>query len=309
MDVLSDVLRAFRLRGTLYFRGEFRAPFGVEVPQTSGSARFHVALHGQGWVQVLDEEPQLLQRGDLVVVPHGRPHVLSDDPNRETVSLEAAIKEAGYTGEGPFRHGGVGSPAVLVCGEFAFDTVPGHPFLSELPSMLHFPSTESRNFMWLDDVMNFLGHEAKEEQPGSEAVLTRLAEILFVQVLRAYMESSNAPSRGLAGLADSNIKRSLRVIHEAPGEPWTVATLATKAGLSRTTFAEKFHDLVGITPMQYLMAWRVERAKAALSDPTVAIGVIAEQVGYKSEAAFSRAFKKLVGVGPGNYRMHHRVGG
>ena len=139
-------------------------------------------------------------------------------------------------------------------------------------------------------------------------MLTRLAEILFVQVLRAYMESSDATSRGLAGLADPNIQRSLRAIHEAPGEPWTVATLGTKAGLSRTTFSEKFHKLVGATPMQYLMAWRVEQAKVALSDPSIAIALIAERVGYKSEAAFSRAFKKLAGVGPGQYRARHRVG-
>jgi AraC-like DNA-binding protein len=139
-------------------------------------------------------------------------------------------------------------------------------------------------------------------------VLTRLAEILFVQVLRAYIESSDATSRGLAGLADPNTQRSLRAIHEAPGEPWTVATLAAKAGLSRTTFSEKFHKLVGTTPMQYLMAWRIEQAKVALSDPSIAIALIAERVGYKSEAAFSRAFKNLAGVGPGQYRARHRVG-
>lgn len=302
MDVLSDVLRAFRLRGTLYFRGEFRAPFGVEVPQTHAAARFHVVLQGQCWVKVCDEDPVLLQRGDLVVIPHGLPHVLSSDMDSAVIPLDAAIEEAGFEGDGAFHHGGHGQLATLVCGEFGFGVDPDHPFLNELPSTVHVPATESRSFMWLDEVMRFLGHETKELEAGSEAVLTRLAEILFVQVLRAYMQSARPPSRGLAGLVDPNIQRSLHSMHDRPGEAWTLATLASNAGLSRTKFAQKFHALVGTTPMHYLTAWRVERAKEALADPSLPVSQIAERVGYKSEAAFSRTFKKFVGVGPGRYR-------
>ena len=302
MDVLSDVLRAFRLRGTLYFRGEFRAPFGVQVPRTDFAARFHVVLHGRCWVRVCDESPVLLQRGDLLVIPHGRAHVLSAERECAVTPLEVAIEEAGFEGEGTFRHGGDGAPVVLVCGEFGFGVAPDHPFLDELPSTVHVPATESRNFVWLDEVMRFLGHETKALEAGSEAVLTRLAEILFVQVLRAYMASENSPPRGLAGLVDPHIQRSLQSIHDEPGKPWTLADLASRAGLSRTTFAERFRKLVGTTPMQYLTAWRIERAKEALGDPTMTISAVAESVGYKSEAAFSRAFKTFVGMGPGAYR-------
>lgn len=309
MDVLSDVLRAFRLRGTLYFRGEFRAPFGVQVPQTHSAARFHVVLQGRCWVKVRDDDPVLLERGDLVVIPHGLPHVLSSDADSTAIPLDTAIEAAGFEGEGPFHYGGRGQPAVLVCGEFGFGVDPDHPFLTELPSAVHVPATESRSFAWLDEVMRFLGHETKELQAGSEAVLTRLAEILFVQVLRAYMASASPPSRGLAGLVDPNIRRSLHSMHDMPGESWTLATLASKAGMSRTKFAQKFHELVGTTPMHYLTAWRVERAKAALADPNLPISAVAEGVGYKSEAAFSRTFKKLVGVGPGAYRAQAAASG
>lgn len=306
MDVLSDVLRAFRLRGTLYFRGEFRAPYAVRVPRTESAARFHVVLQGECCLTVDGAAPMLLRRGDLAVIPHGMPHVLSDKARARAIPLDTALTEAGFTGEGTFVHGGQGSGAVLVCGEFAFGVSPDHPFLSQLPRTVHVPATDSRSFAWLDDVMRFLGHESKELEAGSEAVLTRLAEILFVQVLRAYMEMAKAPSRGLAGLAHPNLRRALDAIHAMPGTAWTLAGLASKAGMSRTQFATKFHELVGVTPMQYLTAWRVERAKEALGDPSLPVAAIAERVGYKSEAAFARAFKRFVGVGPGAFRARAR---
>lgn len=303
MDVLSDILDAFHLTGTLYFRGEFTAPFGVEVPAHDNAARFHICLNGSCVIDVGEHEPPVcLRRGDLLVVPHGSAHTISDRPGRSTENLDDALSAARFQGESPFSYGGGGELAMLVCGHFAFEKGILHPLLDALPRLLHFEARACSDYRWLDDAMQFLGDEARVDRPGARVVAARMADILFVQVLRAWVERDGDVAGPVAAIRDPHLGRALREMHRDPAESWTVATLARRAGMSRTTFSEQFNRLLGVAPIQYLTQWRMERAKVALRGADTPMAAVAASVGYQSEAAFNRAFRRHVGVGPGRYR-------
>lgn len=310
MDVLSDILDAFHLTGTLYFRGEFTAPFGVSVPAHENAARFHVCLNGSCVLDVGDgTEPVVLQRGDLLIVPHGSAHTISDRPGRPTQDLDDALSEAEFTGDSPFAYGGGGELTMLVCGHFAFEKETLHPLLDALPSLLHFPARARSDYRWLDEAMRFLGDEARADRPGARVVAERMADILFIQVLRAWVERDGDKAGPIAAIRDPHLGKALHSIHQDPAAPWTVATLARNAGMSRTTFSERFNNLVGMAPIQYLTQWRMEKAKHALRTRRTPMAEVAVGVGYQSEAAFNRAFRRFVGVGPGRYRSDLNRGG
>ena len=303
MDVLSDILDAFQLTGTLYFRGEFSAPFGVRVPAYGNAARFHICLKGSCVIDVEGAETSVkLDGGDLLVVPHGSAHTISDRPSRGTASLDDVLRAAAFTGDAPLVYGGGGELTMLVCGHFAFEKGTLHPLLDALPAVLHFPARACSDYRWLDDAMRFLGDEARVDRPGARAVAARMSEILFIQVLRAWVEREGDTAGPVAAIRDPHLGRALREIHEKPAEGWTVATLAKSAGMSRTSFSEQFSRLLGVTPIQYLTQWRIEKAKAALRSASTPLAEVAASIGYQSEAAFNRAFRRYVGVGPGRYR-------
>lgn len=306
MDLLSDILRVIPLHGTLYFRAELGSPFGLAVPRNEGAARFHIALEGECTLELGEGEGEgvRLRRGELALVPHGARHHLVDTPARSVVELDAALAASGWTGAGPFRYGGPGARTTLVCGHFAFPPGVLHPLLDALPRVLHFGADAGHDFRWLDDVMRYIGEEAGGDRAGREAVLSRLAEILFIHMLRAYVESCEEDSAEnvLAAIADPQLGRALTLIHERPAQKWSLQALAQGAGMSRTLFAERFAACVQLTPMQYLTRWRIELAKAQLRQSERSVAEVADSVGYLSEAAFGRAFKRLVGVGPGGYR-------
>ncbi len=303
MDVLSDILDAFHLTGTLYFRGEFTAPFGVRVPAYENAARFHICLDGSCLIDVGgDEQPIRLRRGDLLIVPHGSEHTISDREDRPVRDLAEALAAAEFVGDSPFSHGGGGELTMLVCGHFAFEKGTLHPLLTALPPLLHFPARARSDYRWLDEAMRFLGDEARIDRPGARVVASRLADILFIQVLRAWVDRDGEQAGPIAAIRDPHLGKALGEIHRDPAENWTVASLARSAGMSRTTFSEQFNRLVGVTPIQYLTQWRMEKAKLALHSPGASMADVAASVGYQSEAAFNRAFRRYVGVGPGRYR-------
>lgn len=303
MDVLSDILDAFQLTGTLYFRAEFTAPFSVDVPAYHSAARFHICLKGTCDIHVAGQsEPQRVSGGDLLVVPHGSAHTISDQPGRDGVPLDAALAQADFSNEGPFAYGGGGELAMLVCGHFAFEKGTLHPLLDALPPLLHFPARACSDYRWLDDAMRFLGDEARIDRPGATAVAARMSEILFIQVMRAWVEREGDQAGPIAAIRDRHLGRALKQIHEQPSRAWTVADLARSAGMSRTSFSEQFNRLLGVSPIQYLTQWRIEKAKAALRSASTPVAEVAASVGYQSEAAFNRAFKRHVGIGPGKYR-------
>jgi len=303
MDVLSDILNIVTLKGSLYFRTQFTPPFGVNVPNYSNVARFHLVTRGQCWVSVSGvEEPVSLAAGDLIVIPHGAEHTLSDAPETPIESLDHVVTAAGFEGSGALVYGGEdnGAPACLVCGHFAFDPNVGRILLDNLPPYILIHGFQTASTGWIDDAMKFITQEVHEEAPGAEAIVNRLSEILFIQTIRHY--ARNASTGLMAGLRDPQLGRALSAIHATPSNDWTVDGLAQEAGLSRTIFSERMRDRLGVSPMQYLTQWRMELASRLLLKKNANLGRVAPEVGYQSVGAFIKAFKKHYGVGPGRYQ-------
>lgn len=303
-DVLSDILGSLKLKGSLYFSTEFSAPWGVRVPRLGDVTRFHLVMRGSCWVRAGQEpEPVRLESGDLVLVPHGAEHVLSDAPRTRAVLVDDVLKRAGFKGRGSLVFGGPdrGMPTRLLCGHFEFEEGLSHPFIGRLPARIVIRRDEAARHPWLDDVLRLIRGEAGAGRPGREAIIGRLSEVLFLQAVRVWAEGSGHPPGVMAALADPAIGRSLVSFHGDPGRAWTLESMAREAGLSRTLFAARFRALMGQTPMQYVASWRMQKARDLLQQRGATLGEVAGRVGYASVAAFSRVFKKWVGASPGRY--------
>lgn len=308
MDVLTDILDTLRFKGSLYFRTELTSPWSIFVPEKPGVARFHIVIRGQGWLRVEEQGDELaIANGDLAVVPHGAAHTILDDPATPARPLDEILAEVNYTGVGPLIYGGSGPGSCLVCGEFGFDDeVVIHPLLANLPPLLHIPGSESYNKTWLDSALGFIAHEAVAGRAGSLAIVNRLSEIIFIQVIRAFAEVSDAQIPFLAALSDPQISQALSEIHRQPASYLTVEKLGQMVGMSRSAFSNRFSELVGMTPYQYVTLVRLQRAAHFLVTTEDSLMMIAEAVGYQSEAAFSTAFKRHFGIRPGEYRQKHQ---
>lgn len=301
-DALSDILQSVRLKGGVYFRCEFSAPWGMDIKPTP-VAEFHVVVRGNCWLRMPEQKDSIpLHSGDLVVFPHGHAHCLTDSPDSEALPAEQILEGQNLEHFGPVVYGGDGSRVEILCGYFQFDRESRHPLVAALPPLIHLRGTDGHEFAWLQTTLKFMIQETKVANPGVEAVVSRLAEVLFIQVVRAYIRQSATSPKMLAALADRQIASALAQLHRAPERQWTVALLADRAGMSRSAFAARFNDLVGLTPMRYLSFWRMQKARELLAESRLSTAAIAERVGYQSEAAFSKAFKKTSGIGPGAFR-------
>ncbi|MXN63792.1 helix-turn-helix domain-containing protein [Stappia sp. GBMRC 2046] len=304
-DALSQILKALRLRGSVYFHTNLSAPWGIKVPSHGNVARFHMAIRGSCWLRVDDvEQPIRLAPGDIAVIPHGAAHVLSDRREGNATALDEVLYQTGYAGSGELVFGGEGDEEAckLLCGHFEFDDSLRHPLLGSLPSYMHLADTRTVNGYWLEAVMRFVSSEIVEDKPGADAIVDRLTEIVFIQVLRSYVDNAGDSAGCLAGILDPKLGRSLSQIHRDPSRPWTVETMAQEAGMSRTVFAERFTGLMGMTPLNYVTSWRMHLARRDIVDTQNPLIEIAEQVGYSSEASFNRAFKRQFNVTPGEMR-------
>ena len=302
MDVLSDILDNLEMRGSLYFCTAFSEPWSIDVPAEPNVCRFHVIVQGPCRITVPETgDVETLSRGDLVLVPHGKGHWLQSSAGEPLKSLPEVLEEGMMTKDGCLEWGGGGPTTRMVCGYFAFDKEATHPLLAALPVLIPVRATSSYDFSWIENLTRFISQEAGSGRPGSDAISRRLSEILFIQVIRYYAASAPSTVPVLSAILHPNLGKALQAMHGAPGEGWTVESLAREAALSRTAFAQKFHGLMGLTPMHYLTRLRMQRARQLLrgEQSTAAIG---EAVGYQSEAAFHRAFKKTYGAGPGAYR-------
>jgi AraC-like DNA-binding protein len=306
MDVLSDILAALRFRGTLYFSTEFHSPWGIRVPRFRSVARFHLVVRGGCWIQVEDAAPVRLETGDIILVPRGAEHVIADAPDRPARVVDEVVKAAGFTGRGALVIGDAdsGAPTRLVCGHFEFDDDVDLPVMERLPPALVVRwEEEVRNYP-LEDAFRFIVREVREGHPGHSAVVQRLSEILFVQIVRTWARRS-AHDRGvLAALGDPRLGAALEAIHSEPGARWTLETLTRKAGMGRSAFVERFGAVMGETPLRYLTRWRIQLAKRLLADSGLSLEQIAERVGYDSAASFSRVFTKTARVSPALYRRN-----
>jgi AraC-like DNA-binding protein len=303
VDALTAILNTLKLSSSLYFRTELTAPWGVEVPAKDSVARFHIVIRGQCYLQIDgEEEGMFISSGDLIVIPHGASHTLTDSPATPTRPLNDVLDEVAYEGKGPLIYGGSGVGCCLVCGEFNFDELGSHPLLNSLPKKLFVSGDSSYNTQWLDSAIGFIAHEAVNVEPGAHAIINRLSEIMLIQVIRATLATADEKIPFLSAFTDTRIDSVLSAIHENPADDWSVEKLGQLANMSRSSFSNRFTELVQMTPLQYIIFVRLQMASRMLIDTTMPLAVISECVGYQSEAAFSQSFKKQFDMRPGEFR-------
>jgi AraC-like DNA-binding protein len=322
-DVLSDVLRCVRLTGSMLFLVEAHPPWMSWAPKTEAFRRvvlpasqhlisYHIVTQGSCWAGLRDAPPERFDTGDVLVVPHGDAYYLADPPGTEAAygpEEAVAFFRSMAAGEMPsiVSEGGDGAQLTqFICGFLGCDLRPCNPVLEALPTMVHVRAG-TRSTDRMRHLIEFALCELREPSSGGRGVRLRLAELMFVEVVRRHLETMAATHRGwLAGLHDPLVARTLSLLHGAPSRRWTLEGLAAQAGTSRSVLAERFAHFVGQPPMQYLTQWRMQLATHLLAGPsTRKLAVVAEAVGYESEAAFSRAFKKCVGIAPATWRLRH----
>jgi len=332
-DTLSDVLRAVRLRGAVFFYVEGRHPWVVEtpcaseiipaiLPEVEHLMPFHGVARGSCWTSLSDGEPIRLNEGDLVLYPQGDHHVMSSAPGLRAKAVDPAVYYAARPPQLPFMlslsehgmkagigHDSGGEQLKVVCGFLGCDARPFNPLLASMPRLMILPGMAAEGSSWVANFLHSMVDESTRKRPGGEAVLERMSEMLFVEALRCFVETLPAGETGwLAGMRDPSIGRVLALLHEQPEAPWTLSQLADEAALSRSTLHERFAHFIGQSPMQYLAHWRMQVAAKLLRDTESKLIKVALGVGYDSEAAFSRAFKRAVGVAPGAWRGGQRAG-
>ena len=314
-DVLSDVLRAVRLTGAVYFDFELSSPWVAEAPPSRSIAsmvmpgaqrviEYHLIARGTCWGHALGDDPIRLNEGDLIVFPQGDPHVLSSAPGMRASADMSMFARPTTALPLVYEMGGGGPERVrIVCCFLGCDERPFNPLLTALPTVIHLSSAGDQAMTgWLTTLLHIAVRESGSSRAGTENVLARLAELMFVEAIRRYIETLPPAETGwLAGLRDPVVGQALSAVHAQPAAEWTVERLARLVGVSRSVFAERFVDMVGEPPMQYLALWRMQLASRLLVDGAH-VAEVASQVGYDSEAAFSRAFKKLVGQAPATWR-------
>lgn len=302
-DPFGETLHLLRLTGTLYCRAELTAPWGVGLPPFDGCMMFHVITAGQCWLEVEGDEPRLLQQGSLALVPHGTGHSIRSSPEVESEPLfDIPVEQVSDRYE-IMRYGGAGELTHLTCGVVRFDHVAGQLLIALLPKVLQIDTWADEEGSWLQSTLRFIAREAKELRPGGEIVITHLADILIIQAIRSWIDSAPEADRGwLAALRDNRVGRALAAIHREPEKDWTVDLLAKEVGMSRSGFSARFTNLVGESSMRYLTQWRMQLARAQLQETSDSLSVLADRLGYHSEVAFCRAFKRVFGVPPGSFR-------
>ena len=313
MDVLSNVLRTIRLEGALFLNGDMHAPWCFKVPKGKDMAQLlkpgaqqlaicHLVLQGECWAQVEGEEPVRVKAGEEHGVPHGDSHVLGSGLQHSAVDVEHVVKPRAPELE-RIRYGGDGETTLLVCSWFAYEGTTPNPVMTNLPRLFTTALRSRPAGPWIEQSVNFVLGDSASHAPGSEMLTAKVAELLFAEVLRGYIESLPANKPGwLAGLRDPHVSRCLALMHGEPARAWTVEGLAQEIHTSRSVLADRFTELVGAPPMQYLARWRMVLAAGLLRSDQANLARIAEGVGYESEAAFNRAFKREYGVSPGAWR-------
>jgi len=299
-DPLGEALHILRMNGAFYARSELTAPWGLTMPAMPGNLWFHVATTGSYQLEVGDGEVRTLAAGDLALVPHGEGHVLRSEPGAPAPGILDIDREVISERYEVLHYGGGGASATLICGAVRFDHPAARQLVQSLPPIIHVEAAGA----WMEGTLRLMAAEASELRPGGEAVITRLGDILVIQAIRSWIETDPAARTGwLGALQDRQIGRALTLVHREPARDWTVGSLAGEVAMSRSAFAARFTELVGEPAMAYVARWRMHIALTALRDEGATVGELADRLGYRSEAAFSRAFKRIIGVAPGAARQ------
>ena len=308
MDVLSDVLSRLRLKGSIFLHAEFRAPWGMDIPK-GNVAILHIMTFGSCWLKKPGESHSIpLNSGDLVLWPRGDAHSLMHSAHGTAIPAGDILSAINPMSQGPLQYGGQGDMTSFFCGAFEYDRSSSHPLLESLPEMIHIKGSDSQEFAWLGNASHLLKNEANSQRLGSSAIMDRLSEVIFSQILRVYIQNAPLSVGFLNALKDEILVKALRLIHTKPENKWTLAELAHDCGVSRSALADRFKDTMGDTPINYLTHWRILQAQDLLETSRYSTAQIAEEVGYQSESAFSIAFKKITGKGPGLYRREKQKG-
>ena len=297
VDPVGGVLADLRIRGTFYCRVEAGAPWGLEMPALDGCMSFHVVTEG-GCLLEVDGARCVLGPGDLALVPHGRGHLLRSGPDAP-ITGRADLLPQQYLGEhySVLRLDGGGTRTGLVCGVVQPDRPGAAHLLDLLPPVLHLDGRDTARNGWLPVLLGVIADEARHDRPGSEAVVTRLADVVVLQAVRGWLDTAATGPGWLRALRDPQVGRAVAQLHREPGTAWTLDRLAREARMSRSSFAARFTELAGEPAMHYVARWRMHLATVALADGA-RVGELARHLGYESEAAFSRAYKRVVGVPP-----------
>ena len=309
LDALADILNTIRLSANTYFCSEFTSPWGMQIDKGNDGI-FHVVVDGSCWLNINNSTRDSihLATGDIVAFPTGGAHSISDTLASKKLPGNQVVENI-LSGNNPFQ-GALSreslSTNTVMCGSFHYDSSINHPFLKDLPCFIHIKEVETPELHWLRSLVSVLANEARLQAPGSTVMVDRLTEVLFIQLMRAHMETSPDQLNYMAALADPQIGSALNHIHAETEFHWTVERLGEAVSLSRTSFTEKFSRLVGMPPKAYLLNWRMQKAKTQLETTNVAMIDIAESAGYSSEAAFSKAFKQFFDTTPGRTRRKNK---
>ena len=305
-DPLGEVLHMLRLTGTLHCRAELTAPWGIEIPQIDECMVIQIVNAGRCWIEIEGEAPYELREGSLVLMPHGTAHTLRSEVDAATQPLfDIPVEKISERYE-IMRHGGGGDFTQVTAGVVRVDRAVVGNLLALFPKVLQIDAWDDETG-WLQSTLRFIAREARELKPGGETVITRLTDVLIIQMIRTWVDSVSGANRGwLTALRDEQIGQALVLIHREPQHPWTVASLASVVNMSRSAFSARFTELVGQPVMGYLTRWRMQLAHTLLRETSLPLSAIADRIGYESEVTFSRAFKRVYGVPPGNIRRADR---
>jgi len=305
MDVLADVLAATHIGNTLFCRKEFEAPWQLQIDQPH-HAGFNIVSRGTCWLcsRGMSEPLQLVQ-GDVVLYPHGTARILADSPeattlwDHQTLPDPAAVETGDKIKEA--------ASTVLIGGCYHFEHNGTHPLLSLLPDLIHIQADEAERAGALQTALRLLTQEVAREQPGARIVTSRLVDVVFVFIVRAWLERQPNYSAGwLGALRDVQIGKVLGLIHREPHRHWTVQSLAQEVSMSRAAFAKRFSELVGEPPLTYITRWRMDTAARLLRDSDNSLLSVAEKTGYETESSFSKAFRRAHSMSPGQYQTLHK---
>jgi AraC-like DNA-binding protein len=320
MDVLSEVLKVVRLEGSIYYNAEFTAPWSFRAPPSyvlgahfaPGGGHviiYHLLTEGKGVAGLEHGKPVSLTAGDIVIFPHGDSHIIGNGAPVEPVDQEGELHRIFAQGLKLARAGGGGEVTKLVCGYMSCDPQLSRVFLAGLPAVFKINIRDGAAGQWLENSIRFSVREADASRAGGEAVMTKLSEVLFVETLRRYIADLRPAQTGwLAGARDAEVGKALALMHRHPAQPWTIADLAREVGLSRSVLAERFRHYLDEPPMSYLTRWRLQLGAQLLKSSNRSVAEIAAEVGYESEAAFNRAFKREYLVPPARFRSESRSG-
>jgi AraC-like DNA-binding protein len=304
-DPIGEALHFLRMSGIFYCHSEFTAPWALTLPPFPKCLMLHVMTSGSCWLEVEGSPNRMLQPGDLALVPHGEGHQMASEPGMAGVKLFEIPREQASDRYETLHLGGGGASTTAVCAVFEFDHPAASHLIKLLPRLIAVDASNSPHADWIESTLRLMAAEAMEMRPGGETVITRLADILVIHAIRSWIAEDPAAQTGwLGALRDKQIGRTIALIHREPARAWTLESLASEAAMSRSAFAARSTELVGEPAMHYVTRWRMNIALTWLREDDAPVGDLSRRLGYESEAAFSRAFKRYMGVSPGAARLN-----